>query len=864
METEKITKKLNKAEDSKNIYTFLELSYRGLVNLNNLTKQGVKLNNQQKPRNFKIHLIGYGHIDIPWQWPLRESIDEGWSTTRSALDRINEYPEFIYTATSPFLFEQIKALDPEMFDEIKQRVTEGRIVLEDGKLIEPDDNIPSGESQIRQLLYGQSFYLKEFGKYAKVGMNPDAFGHAGTLPKILKHGGNEFFVFTRPGRHEIDLPTGPFWWEGDDGTRILTHRIPYEYTMRARGIEQHLGRIENNLDGDNQETIAFYGVGNHGGGPTKETLDKIIELRENNPTLNFSTLEEYFNSARACTDHPVYHGELQRHAPGCYSAGVEIKRLNRQAENWLLASEKINSSALIAVGGVYPAKELQEAGKEISLCQFHDTLGATLTKQDLRCAEEGLVHAAHVSRRKAEEGFLRIAEKIRIEKPEEGDFTPIIVFNPHTWPSKVPVETELYDFKDTDVLVDNLGKEIPVQEIQSAAVAGGRKRICFVANLPALGYRVYRLKRNAVSYLRLERKSLEVSDCGLENERFGFTIDREVGCIEQLYDRMKGLPLFRGKGAVPTVIEDGSDTWGHGKYHFYQGGETFTIIGSPRIVEKGPVRSIIRVTSNYHNSTLVQDFILYAELDGIYVKARLDWHEKHKMLKIKFPVALEARQHTYEAPYGVAIRGEYGDEVTGQSWVDISGIYMEKVSGREPNRDYGISVINDSKYSFSSFRRELGMTITRGTIYCWHEPHPLNQTTDYEFMDQGIQEFSYVILPHDFSWKEAGTYKLAAEFNQPPTVLVSSYKETGNLPTEASFARVEADNVVLNVVKRAENPSERAFILRFIEMHNRTTTTKVQLGDRTFDVKVPRNGLMTLIVPFDKNLPVRETNGLEL
>jgi alpha-mannosidase len=300
-----------------------------------------------------LHMIGNAHIDPVWLWQWQEGFHEVLATFRSALDRMQEYPDFNFVSSSAAFYEWVEKSDPDMFAEIRERIAEGRWQVTGGWWIEPDCNLPSGESFARQALYAQRYFKEKFGVTARVGYNVDSFGHHGMLPQLLKKSGLEYYVFMRPMPHEKGLPARLFWWESDDGSRVLAYRLPYEYCTWGKGLEGHVHRCAAELKAPHKSNLCFYGVGDHGGGPTRENLDSIRRMNEDPqfPALVHGSLEGWFEQAtQNIPSVPVVHDDLQHHASGCYSAHSGIKRWNRKAENILAAAEKWASVAWWTTG----------------------------------------------------------------------------------------------------------------------------------------------------------------------------------------------------------------------------------------------------------------------------------------------------------------------------------------------------------------------------------------------------------------------------------------------------------------------------------------------------------------------------------
>ena len=441
-----------------------------------------------------LHMIGNAHLDPVWLWQWQEGFQEAKATFRSALDRINESPEFLFTSSSAALYEWVEHNDPAMFEAIKARIAEGRWHIADGWWIQPDCNLPGGESFVRQGLYGQRYFKEKFGVTATVGYNVDSFGHHAMLPQILKKSGLDHYVFRRPSPQEKGLPGPCFWWESDDGSRVLAFRIPYEYCTWGKDLEKYVRRCLGELKDPVRQLMCFYGVGNHGGGPTRENIESIHRMRHDPalPRLIFSTPERYFAAVLADEiPFPVVHDELQHHASGCYAAHSGMKRWNRRAENLLIAAEKFSAIAERVTGQPYPL-DFAQAWKNVPFNQFHDILAGTSIEPAYEDARDTYGEAIAIARRNLNFAIQSLSWNIDIEH-EEG-MKPVVVFNPHAWAGKMPVELEFGGLQATDILVDDEGLPVPMQTVQSrATVSGARQRLSFVADLPAMGYRLYRV-----------------------------------------------------------------------------------------------------------------------------------------------------------------------------------------------------------------------------------------------------------------------------------------------------------------------------------------------------------------------------------
>ena len=343
-----------------------------------------------------IYAIGHGHIDPTWLWRWTEGYEEVRATFRSALDRMEETEAFVFSASSACFYQWIKECDAELFDSIRKRVKEGRWEIVGGLWVEPDCNIPLGESFVRHALYSQRFFMREFGRKATVGFNPDSFGHAGTLPQILKKAGMDYYVYMRPDPvTEMRYPDGTvFWWEAQDGSRLLTSIIPLDY-VADKGIREKILRLQKYpyKSKEQKHILCFYGVGNHGGGPTKECIREIQSIQQeadNTSSVKFARMDTFFEAFLEDMKEnsiPEIKTELQHHARGCYSVHSEIKRMNRRAEHVLMSAERFATIAWLMGFHPYPRDVLKSAGRMCFITSFMTSLPEQVWKLLMRIQE---------------------------------------------------------------------------------------------------------------------------------------------------------------------------------------------------------------------------------------------------------------------------------------------------------------------------------------------------------------------------------------------------------------------------------------------------------------------------------------------
>jgi alpha-mannosidase len=806
-----------------------------------------------------LHMIGNAHIDPVWLWRWQEGCHEVLATFRSALDRLSEEPDFLFVSSSAAFYAWVEQINPAMFEEIRARVQEGRWEIVGGWWIQPDCNIPCGESFVRQALYGQRYFKAKFGVTARVGYNVDSFGHHAMLPQILRKSGLESYVFMRPGPHEKGLPARLFWWESDDGSRVLAYRLPFEYCTWGRELDVHIQRCAGELRAPFNELMCFYGVGNHGGGPTIANIQSIRRLDEDPhmPRLRFSTPNRFFDSIRA-QDLPIptVHDELQHHASGCYAAHSGIKRANRQAEWALLTAERMAAIAAHTTGLPYPRAEFERAWQGVLFNQFHDILAGTSLESAYTDAGYLYGEAMAIAERATNAATQSLAWKIAIA--QEDGVQPIVVFNPHPWASRAPVELEMNRIGEGHRLLDEQGQAVPMQLVQSEALTRWRRRPCFLADLPPLGWRVYRMvapSEQAAQPAPEAPGSLEVGGQTIENAHLRLTIAAS-GAIESLYDMQAGLEALAGPGALPVVLADPSDTWSHDVFAFDQEIGRFEV-EQVQVTEYGPVRATVRVTSRYGSSRLVQDFSLYAGLDYVDVSATVDWHEQHRALKLRFPINVFFQRITHEIPYGVIERFANGEEEPGQSWLDVSG------SSPDTGGRYGVSIMNDGKYSSDVRVRDVGLTVLRSPIYAHHDPAVPDPQTTYQFIDQGQQRFRYRLLPHREGWEQAGTVRRAAELNQAPIAMIGTFHPDGTLAPMVSFVHVDTLQVEVSALKLAEDGDD--LVLRAYETTRASGRATITLPhwQRTITADFGPSEIKTFRIPRDPAATVVEVNLIE-
>ena len=794
-----------------------------------------------------IHMVGNAHIDPAWLWTYAEGRAEVLATYRAAVELLRADPDVIFTAGGSSTYEWVEQDDPDLLAAIREMVGAGRWCLVNGWWVQPDCNIPSAESFARHALYGQRTLERLFGRRATVGYNVDSFGHHGALPGLLGGAGLTAYIFARPGAHEKpDLPADYFWWEGIDGTRMLAARLTAHYASSTDRLAARIERAAAGAHPAAPHVLCFFGVGNHGGGPTRADLAVIrrAQAASEGRVVALSSPDRFFEAIRpAASALPAYRGELQHHARGCYTAVPELKRLNRRAENALTTAEAACVWASTAAGADYP--DLSAAWKAVLLHQFHDTMGGTcipeVYEDDVFPALRGVIGQAEAATRAA---LAAIGARVMAE----GEGQRLLVYNPLSFARKdvvhaaVPTSHWDSDFAgdfrpDRVTVTDPEGREVAAQ-VTALEHYGGTYRLhfAFVAALPPLGYRIFtvRIPDDAGTYSPQETPLREP----LENPWLRVALDLQAGWISQLVFKPAGANPLAGPGGVPLVVDDPSDTWSHSVSAFDAVIGRFEAGGDVALLEDGPVRQVARVRARWGDSTLTLRLALYRELARVDCAYTIDWHEQHKMLKLEYALAGVGAETHAEIPGGALRRQADGEEQPCARWVDVGG-----AAG-------GLSVLNDSVYAYDARPGALRMSLLRSPIYAFHEPRKVAPGVQYRYTAQGRHTFRLALTPRQGELSCAAATRDALALNAPPvvvpiplyTTVAQPLQPTGSstapappqtLPPTASWAEAAAP-VVIEALKLAEDSSGDV-IVRARETDGAPCRATLRVGAQTWE-----------------------------
>lgn len=809
-----------------------------------------------------IYLIGNAHIDPVWLWKRSEGLSEIKSTFRSALDRMEEFPDYVFTCACASYYRWIEAVDPGMFEEIRRRVKEGRWSIVGGMWVQPDCNLPAGEAFARHILYSQRYFREKFGVTATVGYNVDSFGHNGMLPQLLRKGGMDSYAFTRPGAEEKPGLPNLFLWESPDGSRVAAFRTVFGYNHNYNGCPDNgkapclakLDVIRRMAEEQDLPFQHYYGVGNHGGGPSIRELTLLTEACAEDGALRFASVRQYFDDAAAMglTGRlPVVRDDLQHHASGCYAAHSSLKSANRRTENALLAAELYDALAAALLSFPPQREALKGAWEKALFNQFHDVLAGCCLREACDEALDSFAAARDAANNTAALAVQRLSWNIRTTDildrspcqkngwklwEKEGKGAPYVVFNPHSFPVSLPLTVNLTNTGVTD----EQGRPLPVQTIRGPQTNGEDLfNMLFTAELPAFGYATYYLYQDHLFDLPAAEPAVEAGENYLENTRLRVEFDPASGGIVRFTDKAAGRELAAGPMARALVMDDAdSDTWAHGIFTFDNEAGTFGE-AELRVLENGPVRAALRVVSRYGSSTLTQDFSLSAGRAALDVRCRLDWHEPLKIVKLSFPVQAEAPRAAYSLPFGFLTKEANGEEEPSHEW---TGLY-----GRD---GAGLALLNDGKYSFCAGKNDLRMTVARSAVYADH----FGKRDDrVEYMDLGEQFFRYALIPYSQDNPSAAVRE-AALLNRPPEAVMETH-HGGVLPPMYEGIRLSADNVLAAALKTAEDGD--GFVLRLVETSGKAVDCDVDLPPlrRRFTVSLRPQEIKTLRLSADGGEP---------
>lgn len=775
----------------------------------------------------EVSCVGHSHIDVAWLWRLSDTREKAARTFSTVLRLMERFPEYVFLQTQPQLYEYLDQDYPAISQAVAARVAEGRWEAAGGMWIESDCNVPSGESLVRQLLYGTREFERRFGSRCEYLWLPDVFGYSWALPQILVKSGIHTFMTTKISWNVYNrFPHDTFFWRGVDGTEILTHFITTPnpkssgdtafnrfYTYNGQVLPETVSGIWDNYQdkGINDRLLLSFGWGDGGGGPTREMLElrRRLEDMPGLPRVTTGRADEYFRDLRSRieeTDGYVHRwdGELylELHR-GTYTSQAYNKRMNRRMENRLRSAEMVGAVASV-FGGDFARESIRESWKIVLRNQFHDILpGSSIAEvyQDCRVEYAEAERLADSALTAALRRLGAADVTPGSAAPGAGDEVPssFLVFNTLSWTRSECVEVPWCEEYAGASWTDGRGAEIDAERVSRDR--GDTVRL-FVRDIPAVGYTV--LERGKT----VDRSDIEdptatpftVTDRGATTPFYELEWD-ESGALSRVFDRRRNREVV-APGAVANrfdVHEDkpvAHEAWEIDIF-YTEKVRHIDALESVSVVENGRRRAVVRFRWTYERSTVEQDMVLFADHGRIDFVTRVDWQERQQLLKVAFPVVVRATEATYEIQFGTVRRPTHWNtswdyarfETCAQRWIDLS------------ERGFGVSIMNDCKYGHDVRENVMRVTLIKSGIL----PDPE--------ADRGAHEFTYSFLCHDGDWFEGGTLRHAHQLNAP--LIVTPVEPADALPPTASFVAIDSDHVVVDTLKPAEDSD--AWILRCYE-----------------------------------------------
>lgn len=739
----------------------------------------------------KMYMIGNTHFDPVWLWHWDDAMASIRATFRSALDRMEEEPEFLYSFATPPVFEWIRKTDPDLFEQIRKRVAEGRWELAEGWWLQPDCYSACGESYARQGLYGQRYLKENFGGYSKTVFNIDSFGHSPMLPQILKKSGIDYYCFVRPERKHIPLDASLFRWQSPDGSQVMAYRARNAYAKDWRpGAKKQ-------TESENADTMIVYGVTDHGGAPTKAAIAQIKE----EPAAEFSTVERFFEEHT--TDYTVTQ-ELLTGDFGPYANYSRIKKLNRIAEFSALNAEK---ASLIA--GNYDKKALSDCWKDILFNQFHDILGGACIKSAYEYAENMLGRATATAQEQMHFALQYVTRQIKTPGKNPETAWNIVVWNLNAKPYTGCIEAEVqwvheFDWYEKGIrLEDENGVWYPCQIIREKSVIPGfRSRFAFNATIPAVGYKVFKVIQTGEEVV-----TPQVDTSCIQTNRLAVRFSQESGCIESVVDCITGQTISAGM-LVPVCYSDKGDTWAFNINGYEDDGKYLAFEGF-QIIEAGDLLTEIKGTYRLGHSLLEMYYRFYADAPYYDVRYRVNWQEKHAVLKLETVVSQE--RHVAAVPFGSVERGAATQDLPMGLWL----------------RADKFTISSTGVFAYRMWKDSLGLTLLRSPIYGDLRIKPIDESVDYDIIDRGVVEGSLRVAFAGDPWD------MGENLNNPPVVIPECCHD-GDLPGTYSFYEMRTEGVQLAAIKKCEDDDCPVF--RVVETMGRNCTAQMLALGKQWDI----------------------------
>jgi len=797
-----------------------------------------------------IHLLGHAHLDMAWLWPISETWEAAERTFTSVLNLQQAFPHLTFCHSTPALYAWIEQHRPDLFAAIQQQVKTGRWEVVGGMWVEPELNLINGESIVRQILYGQRYVQAKFGQISSVAWLPDTFGFCATLPQFLKDGGIDFFVTQKLLWNDTtQFPFGTFWWQAPDGSQI--------FSLMSAPIGEGIDPVKMATYACNwesktrlKEALWLPGVGDHGGGPTRDMLEVAERWQQSPffPKLEFNTASGYLQHLQSQSlNAAVWQDELYlEFHRGCYTTHADQKRCNRKSEGLLYEAELWASLATISTQIPYPQAEIEAAWKKVLFNQFHDILPGTSIPEVFVEANQAWQEVEQVGEDILNSALSAIASHISIPAAPHPEALPLLVFNSLNWQRSEVVAVALPNHQEWQVY-DLAGQRLPSQRSHRET-----PHLLFLAtDIPPVGYRLFWLCLQAAEnvqsdflsppleqksteqdqltdhkgffdYTSENKKSLENYDFQLENEYLRILVDAKTGDLASVFDKLQQQEILnQATGNQLQAFQDQGQYWDAWNIdpQYAQHNLPPSQMQSIQWIDQGQVQQRLRVVRQLGKSVFSQDYVLDTRSPLLKIVTTVDWQERHVLVKAAFPLNLEANFATYEIACGAIERPTQPQtpeekakwEVSALRWADLS-------EQQETGNVYGVSLLNDCKYGYDAERSQLRLTLLRSPS--WPDPDA----------DRGIHEFTYALYPHQGTWQQAHTVQRGYELNLPLQVKLYSsiaVDSQTRLQPVAQLLNLSDENLILMAFKPSEDDSQQ-WILRCYEPHGEVNQLRLQ------------------------------------
>ena len=814
-----------------------------------------------------VRLIAQSHLDPVFMWPWQEGLAETIATCKSAANLLKKYPDLVFIRSDAVLYKWIERLEPALLDEIKQLAKEKRWIPVGNAYIQIDSATPSGESRIRQTLIGSGIFAEMFGTQSDVAYLPDSWGHPASAPKIMAHCGYKYFAFSRPDNKRFNLPSPLFRWVADDGSSVLAYRIPVGYSTYDDEVERIQRTIEFTPKWMDQ-TMCFFGLGNHGGGPTIEQIERVIEYAKQSQDIElaFSHPQRFFEDIKNNPNIPDYTGCMEHFAIGCTSAAAGFKRLYDRTCRQLLLAEHFAALASAFGFAEYDHPEFNRCWENVLFSEFHDILPGTSIKDGMEDATNMLAGTlANASRLKV---FAQSAVVNHIDTSQEA-YVRLVAFNNSNMSGTFYFEYEPWliwqQWKDYAIL-DEQGNCVPYQQTQSAPAAIGHTRLIIKINIPANGYRLLRVVGPEPDLAKIgpensEKYHLNPSPVNeLSNKRYKICLDSRTKEITKLKHKNTDTRIATKGFLEAQVFEDKSDTWsihlaGYQdckRIGVFEGAET-------NLIEAGPLRWTIESKQKLGMSNLRKELRFFDETDLIELHMWLDWREQWSLLKLNIPLPFSPTKLTGGLPFGKIARNEDGSEFVFHNWL------LAEPAVRSKNELKGLAVVaGPGIHSADFLDNAVRLTLLRSPIYCHQqlegEP-PYDLGPRHEHMEQGMHYFVLGLLPICDDITPSTLVQFSQQLNNPVSA-VTATSHPGSMPPMGQLFKIAPENVLLSALKKSED--QQGYIMRLWETAGVNTNTQVYWMGHQFDVSILANQLCSIkLVSQNDKWYVKKVNGLE-